>query len=540
MTAIRRGRQLLIATIAASATFSFSTSRAEFAPYTKLDRVVSDEEARFGIALAVADFNGSGRADLAIGSPGDRHPFDLTIEPGVVHTFYPEPGLFPVAYVHSTMMQDIWYFHGDREYYDRLGETLAAGDFNGDGLADLAIGIPHEDVLKSGDTIETLDAGAVSIVYGGRDDFWGHGGLGTPGMQTFTQGSSGFVGGIEAGDKIGEALVSGDFNCDGFADLAIGAPDEDIDTGGLFETTDAGAVYVLYGSASGLRTSGMQIWTQDSAGVSGSVENGDHFGAALATGDFNGDHCDDLAIGVPDEDIKRSGDLFETSDAGYVHVLYGGSGGIRSSGSQAFHQDSSGFPGIVEKNDHMGTALAAGDFNGDGVDELVIGVPGEDVGSPVITDAGVAYVLRGQTGSGLTASGAPAFGPNSSPAGASYGSALDTGDFNGDGRADLAVGAPGENVMGRVYVLYSNGSWPSTSGMYAVSLGNSNDPSRFGAALASGDLDCNGTDDLVVGAPHRTDPIRRQGEVYVLFSEPPQTGDFRDGFEAPGECTSAR
>ena len=94
-----------------------------------------------------------------------------------------------------------------------------------------------------------------------------------------------------------QAAVQGDFNGDGFADLAVGAPGEDLGS------PDAGAVNVLYGSAAGLTSAGNQFWHQNSPGIAERADAGDLFGSALAAGDFNGDGFDDLAIGVPAEDV---------------------------------------------------------------------------------------------------------------------------------------------------------------------------------------------------------------------------------------------
>src|SRR5688500_14283099 len=108
--------------------------------------------------------------------------------------------------------------------------------------------------------------------------------------------------------------ASGDFNNDGFADLAIGVPGEN---------AAAGAVSVIYGDATGLSTSrvGDQLWTQDSAGVQGDAEAGDNFGYAVAVGNFDDDAYDDLAIGVPYENLT-------TTSAGRVNIIYGSSSGL--------------------------------------------------------------------------------------------------------------------------------------------------------------------------------------------------------------------
>jgi hypothetical protein len=140
---------------------------------------------------------------------------------------------------------------------------MAAGDFNGDTFADLGVGAPVEDVGG------TVDAGAVSVLPGSPT------GLTSVGGRLFPQ-----VGGaVEAEDGFGFALAAGDFNHDTFADLAAGAPFEDV--GG---TVDAGAVSVLPGSAGGLSAVGGQLFTQDTPGVPGSAQELDFFGFTLATG----------------------------------------------------------------------------------------------------------------------------------------------------------------------------------------------------------------------------------------------------------------
>jgi FG-GAP repeat len=146
---------------------------------------------------------------------------------------------------------------------DAAGQLKA--DFNGDGFADLAVGVPDEDV----GTI--TNAGAVNVLYGSGT------GLSAAGNQLWHQDSGGILDGAEADDIFGWALAAGDFNGDGFADLAVGVPGESVGT-----ISFAGVVNVLYGSGSGLSATGNQLWHQDRSGVADVAEADDHFGLGLA------------------------------------------------------------------------------------------------------------------------------------------------------------------------------------------------------------------------------------------------------------------
>jgi FG-GAP repeat len=212
--------------------------------------------------------------------------------------------------------------------------TGVQADFNNDGAADLAVGVPGEDVGS------ISDAGAVNVLYGSAGKLTG------TGSQIFTQDTPGVGSSAEVGDFFGDALATGDFNHDGFADLAVGVPGESIGT-----IQVAGAVNVLYGSASGLTGIGSQLFTQ----VGSAPETGDEFGFALATGDFNHDGFADLAAGAPFEDV------LSTPDAGAVSVLYGSAGKLTRTGGQIFTQDTPGVGSSAEPGDLFGAALATDD-----------------------------------------------------------------------------------------------------------------------------------------------------------------------------------
>jgi hypothetical protein len=198
-------------------------------------------------------------------------------------------------------------------------------DFNGDGFADLAVGVPYEDAGR------VVDAGAVNVQYGSAT------GLTTRPGQIFTQ-----VAGLpEAGDLFGYALASGDFNSDGIPDLAVGAPGEDVGS-----VSDAGAVSVLYGSTTGLTTANARLFTQ----VGSAPETADLFGYTLAAGDFNHDGFTDLAAAAPNEGV------FSVVGAGAVSVLNGPL--TPPVGGQIITQNSPGVGSSAETDDFFGVALA--------------------------------------------------------------------------------------------------------------------------------------------------------------------------------------
>ena len=121
----------------------------------------------------------------------------------------------------------------------------------------------------------------------------------------------------------------------------LGSPGEGLG-GILSEESSAGAVNVIYGRAGGLATRANEIWHQDRDGIIGGAEDDDSFGSALAAGDFNNDGYEDLAIGVPGEDLEDIG------SAGAVNVIYGGPAGLMVFGNQIWHQDSDGIGGVAE------------------------------------------------------------------------------------------------------------------------------------------------------------------------------------------------
>ena len=457
-------------------------------------------------AAVRGDFNGDGYFDLVVGII--REDVSGQSDAGSVQIIYGSPN--------GLVENDSSFWHQDQDGVnnaanadDHFGAAICAGDFDGDGFDDLAIGVPDEDISGQ------ADAGAVHVLYGSSE------GIRSSGDQFWHQDSSGVNDLAEAGDRFGAALAAGDFNGDGRDDLAIGVPGEDF---GFL--TDAGIVSVLYGSSSKLRSSGDQVWNQDKDGINGVSNDFDGFGSSLASGNFNGDDFDDLAIGVPGEDINFQ------ADAGAVNVLYGSSQKLRKNQDQYWHQDSTSINDLAEGGDAFGTSLITGDFNGDGRDDLAIAVPLEDVG-PII-DAGAVHVLYGKS-TGLSSSGDQLWQQDA--AGIldaaedqdQFGNAIIAGDFDNDGFDDLAVGIEKEDLdikddAGAVHIIYGSSSKLSASGdqlWHQDSAGvieSNQNFDNFGRAITAGDYDGDGRTDLAIAVPSEdTGGNIDSGAVLIMY-----------------------
>lgn len=434
----------------------------------------AEEGDRFGMSLAAGDFNNDGYDDLAAGAPWENSP--TRNNPGAVNVLYgSSSGLQTSAPPDQFWSQDSPSVDDAGEFNDFFGGSVAASDFNGDGFDDLAIGADHE-------TLGSLStAGATHVLYGSASGLQ----TSSPADQFWTQDSPGVSDAAEAGDAFGGTLAGGDFNNDGYADLAIGGGGSNIlgnlgigaGAESVGTVTVGGAVNVLYGSSTGLRASASgttpddQFWNQNSPGVNDVAEERDFFGSSLAIGDFNDDAFDDLAIGVFEEDIGSVG------RGGAVHVLYGSSAGLQTSSpaDQFWNQNSPGVEGVVEHYDSFGASAAAGDFNSDGFDDLAIGAPRGYTSSP--SWPGEANVLYGSSSGLQTSSPSDQLWTQDSPGVEDtaenhddFGSSVTAGDFNGDGHTDLAIAAVTEAVgtkpeAGAVNVLYGS----SASGLQTSS-----------------------------------------------------------------------
>lgn len=330
-----------------------------------------------------------------------------------------------------------------------------------------------------------------------------------------------------ANDRYGSALAAGDFNGDGFEDIAVGVSGDN---------EARGKVDVMYGTLNGIRTATLteQSWAQGKGGLPASGVSSDAFGTSLASGDFNGDGRDDLAIGIPYKDSALHG----VDNSGAVMVIYGGEDGLESAGSQFWSLDHPAILSTPQLGELFGFSLAAGDFNGDGRDDLAAGIPGRDVSGAA--DAGAMMLLYGTAGSGLVNGGLHVWsqastGVSDTPeAGDRFGSSLTTGDLNGDGHDELVVGVPYERVgghdnAGAVQVFFGAGSGLKASGnafltQNGISGGGdlheaAEQGDGFGTSLLVKDFNHDGFGDVAIGAPYEDLGAAKEdaGVVHVVY-----------------------
>ncbi|MFJ9835092.1 VCBS repeat-containing protein [Streptomyces sp. NPDC101169] len=368
----------------------------------------------FGAETAYADFNDDGYDDLAVGTPGEDVGSD-TDGGGVVILWGSISGITG---------KGVSVADPAPSAHDYWGKNLAAGDFDGDGRADLAVG---------------SSTATVYVLKGGFDS------SGTPGGKYTVKPP---IMGTDANGPLN--LTAGDIDNSGETDLVV----DGFESG----TVDGwNRNYYIPGGTNGLHMSEAMPLKP---------------GVITAIGDINGDHYGDIVSGAYWNPTTSDGTAIpDSGKGGKVWVTYGSDGG--PSDAHGITQDTGNVPGTAEGNDFFGYELDLGDVNGDGFLDLAIGVAGENIGSAANT--GTVTVLYG-TPDGLdTTSGAQSFAqstagvPGSDEDDDYFGQDVKLDDVTGDNRADLIVGSRENDDNGAVTYLPSDGTKISTTGSRAIS-----------------------------------------------------------------------
>ncbi|MBN2170128.1 MAG: FG-GAP repeat protein [Candidatus Krumholzibacteriota bacterium] len=441
----------------------------------------------FGYEVATAgDVNGDGYADVLLGARS--HTDDYSGE-GKAYLY--------LGYYDGLATTPFWTETGGEEGAS-YGAVATAGDVNGDGFSDILIGACNADGAS-------VDRG-MCYCYHGRGD--------APRLEVGWAGDSG-----QTTAHLGWGLAMiGDVNGDGYDDALLGAPDYDNGQ------TDEGAAWLFLGSHLGL--SFVPVWYCESNQADA------QFGYALAgAGDVNGDGLADVIVGADyyDEDYTNEGAAF---------VWYSATGGIPNGTPANAHW--SGFGG--QANARYGRAVAgAGDVNGDGYADIVVGAPNLD--NPTTNEGGV-YGYYG------SAAGLPAdhdWFRDTGSGSCSFGWCLaSAGDFNGDGYSDIIVGAPDynhpTNNEGLVFLYTGSATGLQTSAPYWWAQSDQEN-ALFGYDVCGGDFNGDGYGDVAVGAPYWDGGHTDEGAIFVWYGgpvDPPDGLPSNAAFTAEISQNSAR
>ncbi|MBI1406162.1 MAG: hypothetical protein GC145_08565 [Caulobacter sp.] len=468
-----------------------------------INGVVAGQRLGFSVSSA-GDINGDGIDDLIIAAPATRvNGMDYA---GASYVVFGKAGGLGASFDLNTLDGANGFRLEGAAAYEQSNKSVAtAGDVNGDGYDDLIVGSPYG----------AGSEGGAYIIFGKATAF----------LPTFAlsslDGTDGFqVNGVSASSRAGWSVSSaGDVNGDGFGDVIIAG--RDVHIGGI---TYAGAAYVVFGKASGFAA---QTDLGDLDGTNGfrlaGVAQDDRVWAVASAGDVNGDGMVDLMIGAPQSDANGA-------NAGSVYIVFGRAGPYDASIDLAGLDGATGFRITgAAADDRVGKAIAsAGDLNGDGFEDIVIG----SYAAPNSSGAGRVYVVFGKAG-GFDASfdlanldGSNGFrldGPTSSFSGAAVASA---GDLNGDGLDDLLIGAwqlsaagasagGGYVVFGKTLGFAATLSLAALDGTDGFNF-NGVSGSRTGLSVASaGDVNGDGLVDIIVGGYM----AGGAGAAYVIYGK---------------------
>jgi hypothetical protein len=453
---------------------------------------------------AAGDINGDGFDDIIIGALG-ADPNGTNS--GASYVVFGKAGGFSATLNLSTLNGTNGFKIQGEAAFDSSGRSVsAAGDINGDGFDDILIGADG--------------AGASYVVFGKAGGF-----SATLNLSTLN-GANGFkIQGEAASDFAGRSVsAAGDINGDGFDDILIGAYGADSNG------TNSGASYVVFGKAGGFSATLNLSALDGSNGFKIPGEAASDFAgrSVSAAGDINGDGFDDILIGAFGADPNGN-------HSGASYVVFGKAGGFSATLNLSTLNGANGFKiqGEAASDSSGRSVSAAGDINGDGFDDILIGAYGADSNG---TDSGASYVVFGKAG-GFSATlnlstlnGANGFKIQGEAAFDSSGRSVSAaGDIDGDGFDDILIGAfgadPNGTNSGASFVVFGKaGGFSATLNLSTLDgtngfkiQGEAASDSSGGSVSAAGDINGDGFDDILIGA-YGADPNGSySGASYVVF-----------------------
>lgn len=382
----------------------------------------------FGTEMTTGNFNGDKYDDLAIGDLSEGDVKQKGRQAGAVWIFPGGPGGLQVDAV-KHVNQSTPGAPGTSADGDWFGSALAAGDITGDGRDELLVGLPDKKVAGQD------EAGAVVVLKGSSA------GIVTSGAKWIDQNTSGVPGAAETTDHFGSAIAVGKLDKNKYRDVVIGSSGED--AGG---SSGSGLVTQFWGSSAGV--SFKKVTAVSAVSAAAAAQRKDtylsRFGAALAIADTNGDGHGEVIVGDEDAQVGRM-------NGGVVVSLTARSTGLSIKKMIILSRQDKNIAGTPKAYDGFGESIAAGDVTGDGIADVLVGVPGADVGKA--KDAGSVVLLRGSS-KGLTGSRSQTLTqssagvPNTPEHSDAFGSSVSLLNLNGAGGLDAVIGAPGETVTG--------------------------------------------------------------------------------------------